>query len=175
LKAMRTESLPRAAAAAEKFLQTQMQPRDLVALMTFDDAITVVEDFTADRDALIQEVKKLAASGVAQSADDSVAERRPQDLLPLIRMVGVLKEKKLVMYFADAAPLRSNDSDTQAKLQDVIQAAIRANVAFYPIDTRGLIVEKPPALEKEPPQARVRGVAWSRMSQRQWQPPVDAA
>ena len=40
----------RAQTAALKFLQTQMKPADLMAIMTFSSDVKVLEDFTDDRD-----------------------------------------------------------------------------------------------------------------------------
>ena len=56
-------------------------------------------------------------------------------------MLGQLNEKKALIYFASG--LRLNGVDNQAQLQATINAAIRANVSFYPIDARGLVAQAP--------------------------------
>ncbi len=47
----------RAQSSALKFLTTQMTASDLVAVMTYSTTVTVLQDFTADRDRLIGEVR----------------------------------------------------------------------------------------------------------------------
>jgi len=56
LTSMQPEDLDRAVDAAQKFLKTKMQPADLVALVSLGNMLTVDQDFTADKDALIREV-----------------------------------------------------------------------------------------------------------------------
>src|SRR5215469_8342819 len=47
----------RAQTAAQKFIKTQMQPSDLMAIMTFANDLEVKQDFTDDKDALLKVVK----------------------------------------------------------------------------------------------------------------------
>ena len=56
-------------------------------------------------------------------------------------MLGQLNEKKVLIYFASG--LRLNGVDNQAQMRATINAAIRANVSFYPIDARGLVAQAP--------------------------------
>src|SRR5215469_16517117 len=53
---------------------------------------------------------------------------------------GLAKKKSLV-YFASG--LRLNGIDNQAQLHATIDAAIRADVSFWPIDARGLVAQAP--------------------------------
>ena len=46
----------------------------------------------------------------------------------------------MLVYFADG--IERNGVDNDAQLRATINAAIRANVAFYAIDTRGLLTPK---------------------------------
>ena len=52
-------------------------------------------------------------------------------------MLGSLPEKKALVYFASG--MTRNGMDNQAQLHATINAAIRSNVSFYPIDARGLV------------------------------------
>ena len=54
---------------------------------------------------------------------------------------GPLNEKKSLIYFASG--LRLNGTDNQAQLRATTNAAIRANVSFYPVDARGLVAQAP--------------------------------
>ena len=56
-------------------------------------------------------------------------------------MLGQLNEKKALIYFASG--LRLNGVDNQAQLRATINAAIRANVALFTIDARGLVAQAP--------------------------------
>jgi hypothetical protein len=56
-------------------------------------------------------------------------------------MLGQLNEKKVLVYFASG--LRLNGVDNQAQFQATVNAAIRANVSFFPIDARGLTASAP--------------------------------
>ena len=56
-------------------------------------------------------------------------------------MLRPLPEQKSLIYFASG--LRLNGVDNQAQLRATTNAAIRANVALYPIDARGLVAQAP--------------------------------
>ena len=56
-------------------------------------------------------------------------------------MLRSLPEQKSLIYFASG--LRLNGVDNQAQLRATTNAAIRANVAIYPVDARGLVAEAP--------------------------------
>ena len=56
LTSMQPEDLDRSVEAAQAFLKTKMQPADLVALVSLGDTLKVDQDFTADKNALINEV-----------------------------------------------------------------------------------------------------------------------
>ncbi len=153
----------RAQAAARKFLQTQMTASDLMAIMTFSNEIKVVQDFTDDRDLLSKDIHNLiigegqgldeatsddstSDTGAAFTQDDSEfnifnTDRQLSALATAARMLGTLNEKKALVYFASG--MQRNGMDNQAQLQATINAAIRANVSFYPIDARGLVATAP--------------------------------
>jgi VWFA-related protein len=153
----------RAQDAALKFLRTQITPSDLVAIMTFSSDLNVVEDFTDDRDKLENDIKKLTI-GEGQGLDETVSDDSAADtgaafqqddtefnifntdrqlaaLESAARMLGALNEKKALVYFSSG--ITRNGLDNQAQLLATVNAAIRANVAFYPIDARGLVAQAP--------------------------------
>ena len=57
------------------------------------------------------------------------------------RMLAALPEKKALLYFAGG--VSKTGVDNQAQLEASINAAVKANVAIYPIDTRGLMADPP--------------------------------
>src|SRR6187200_2046860 len=56
-------------------------------------------------------------------------------------MPQTVNERKSLVYFASG--LRLSGVDNQAQLRATINAAIRANVAFFPVDARGLVASAP--------------------------------
>jgi VWFA-related protein len=153
----------RAQSAALKFLQTQMKPADLMAIMAFSSDVKVVEDFTDDRDLLAKDIRGLTIgegqgfeidnqddsasdTGAAFQQDDTEfnifnTDRQLSALETAAKMLGALNEKKSLIYFASG--MQRNGLDNQAQLRSTINAAIRSNVAFYPIDARGLVAQAP--------------------------------
>jgi VWFA-related protein len=152
----------RALEAAQKFVQAQMTPADLMAIMTFDNgAVQVLQDFTDDRERLLSIVETLAVgededatATDASSADTGAAfgqndsefnifftDRELSALQTAATMLGKLNEKKSLIYFASG--LRLNGSNNQAQLHATTNAAVRAGVSFWPIDARGLTADAP--------------------------------
>lgn len=154
----------RALAAAQKFIRTQMTPPDLMALMMYEGgSVRVLEDFTGDRNRLLSAIQTLivgeaqgfetsanddsaADTGAAFGQDDSEfnifnSDRQLSALQTAANMLSQVNEKKSLIYFASG--LRLNGLDNQAQLHATINAALRANLSFWPIDARGLVAESP--------------------------------
>jgi VWFA-related protein len=153
----------RAQKEAQKFLKDKMTPSDLVAIMTFSSDVKVVQDFTDDRDQLSKEIKNLVVgegqgfdeatnddstsdTGAAFVEDDTEfnifnTDRQLTALETAVKMLGSLNEKKALVYFASG--ITKNGFDNDAQLRATINAAIRANVAFYTVDARGLVATAP--------------------------------
>jgi VWFA-related protein len=154
----------RALEASRKFIDKQITPADLVAVMEFaGGAVKVLQDFTSDRDLLRATIDKLIVGegmGLDENANDESAadtgaafgqddaefnifntDRQLSALQTAVIMLGTLKEKKALVYFASG--LRLNGVDNQAQLRATLNAAIRSNVSFYPIDARGLVAQAP--------------------------------
>jgi VWFA-related protein len=163
MSAMPVPDQLRAQASAVKFIRTQMSPADLMAIISFSDGVKVLQDFTDDRGELEKKVVKLfvgegqgfeagynddsaADVGSAFGEDDSEfslfnTDRQLAALQTAVKMLGQLNEKKVLVYFASG--LRLNGVDNQAQFQATVNAAIRANVSFFPIDARGLVAQAP--------------------------------
>ena len=155
----------RAQDAAVQFLEKQMTKSDLVSIMTFGAAIKTVEDFTDDRERLISTIKKfqigaasemqaLGDTGTAAEGDDTgtfVADETEfnifntdQKLAALeaaARRLSAFPEKKALIYFS--AGISKTGVENQSQLRATVNSAVRANVAFYPIDVTGLVAEAP--------------------------------
>jgi len=154
----------RALSAATKFIRNQMKPADMMSIMSYTGAaVKVLNDFTGDKDELEKSIQTLvvgdgqgfdenasdassADTGTAFGQDDSEfnifnTDRQLAALQTAVKMLGSLNEKKSLIYFASG--LRLNGTNNQAQLQATTNAAVRANVSFYPIDARGLVASAP--------------------------------
>jgi VWFA-related protein len=161
LTAMPPADQARAYAAAQTFIDTQMQASDLLAIMTFGGgAVRVKQDFTPDRAQLREVMQTLIfgddkdGDGIPDNTDIGTAfgqddaefsilntDRQLSALQTAAAMLRSLSEQKTLIYFASG--LRLNGVDNQAQLRATTNAAIRANVALYPIDARGLVAQAP--------------------------------
>jgi VWFA-related protein len=155
----------RAQTAAKKFIQTQMQRSDLMAIMTYSTELKVLEDFTDDKDSLLKTVNSLVLgessdlavegstgadneedTGAAYTADDTEfnifnTDQKLAALESAARMLGSLSEKKALVYFASG--VSKTGIDNEAQLRATVNAAVRNNVSFFPIDARGLVAAAP--------------------------------
>jgi VWFA-related protein len=152
----------RAYTAARTFIASQIKPQDLVAIMTFQGgAVRVKQDFTGDAADLSETIETLIYGeqrdagdlpdattdvGTAFGQDDAEfnilnTDRQLSALQTAATMLRVLPEQKSLVYFASG--LRLNGVDNQAQLRATVNAAIRANVAIYPVDARGLVAQAP--------------------------------
>lgn len=154
----------RALAAAEKFIRTQMQAADLMAILEYrSNGVEIHLDFTDDRAKLISTLETMIV-GEGQGLDETVSDASASDtgaafgqndsefnlfntdrqlsaLQTAAKMLGALSEKKMLIYFASG--LNLNGVDNQAQLHATVNAAIRAGVQFWPIDARGLVATAP--------------------------------
>lgn len=154
----------RALSAAEKFIRTQITAVDLVSILRYEGgSVDVLQDFTADRNRLLSILETMivgegqgsvetvddastADTGAAFGQDDGEfnvfnTDRQLSALQTAAKMLGNINEKKALIYFASG--LRLNGIDNQAQLHATIDAAVRAGVSFWPIDSRGLVAEAP--------------------------------
>src|SRR5579872_300252 len=164
MTAMQPPEQMRALAAAKRFIRTQLQASDLIAILRYSGgAVDVLQDFTADRNRLLSIVETLivgegqgwdettsdsssADTGAAFGQDDTEfnifnTDRQLSALQTAATMLGRLSEKKSLIYFAGG--LRLNGLNNQAQLHATINAAIRSGVSFWPIDARGLVAQAP--------------------------------
>ncbi|MGH9479542.1 MAG: VWA domain-containing protein, partial [Terriglobales bacterium] len=154
----------RAFAAASDFIAKDLKPADEVAVMDYSgNGVIVRQDFTANRDTLAAAIDKLtlgAGFGLDENGNDAADEdtgsafgqdsaefnifntnRQLAALHTAIDMLAPLSEKKSLVYFGSGLSL--NGVDNQAQLEATTNAAIRDNVALYPIDARGLTASPP--------------------------------
>jgi VWFA-related protein len=149
----------RAKQAAIHFLSSQMTASDTVAIMTFGSELQTLQDFTSDRDLLIATINKFRIGESSENATfaDEGADTQDQSgqfvadetefnifnadlklaaLEDAARKLGQYPEKKALIYISSG--IQKNGVDNQSQLRATVNTAVRANVAFYPIDARGL-------------------------------------
>jgi len=164
LTSMQPEDLERSVEAAQTFLKTKMQPADLIALVSLGDTLTVDQDFTADKDALIREVgayNGTQGQGFAEGAntntnqvEDTTAytpdeseyndlntDRELFALRAISQSLAKINEKKSLLYFSGG--ISRDGIENQASIRSAINAAVRADISIYSVDTRGLQAVSP--------------------------------
>ena len=158
--AMDPEQIDRSVEAAKKFVQTKMQPADLMALVSLATNMRVDLDFTDDRAKLTAALSSYTsgqgqgfdngASGSAEgaaetsgafAADDSdyntfSADRKLLALQSMMQALGKLPQKKSLIYFSNG--ISQSGVDNQSALRATTAAAVKANVSIYSLDIRGL-------------------------------------
>jgi len=160
LSSMQPEEIERAVNSGIQFVEKQMTPADLVAVASLGSSIEVNQDFTSDREALRKAIAALnpaAGQGFANggtgdtegTADDSNSfsaddteynifntDRRLEAIESLADSMKDIQQKKSVIYFSSG--MTKTGVENQAALRTAINRAIRANVALYTMDLRGL-------------------------------------
>ncbi len=143
--------------AAARFVQSQMKAADLVAIMRYQQqqgTVSILQDFTDDRDALMSTLWKLAYTDEHNDYGPDVVfgqdtpefnlfntDRKLSALQTAVNMLRPVNERKSLVYFGGG--LQLNGLDNMAQLRATINAAIRANVVIFPVDSRGLVAMAP--------------------------------
>src|ERR1700691_2266782 len=165
LTSMQPDDLIRAHDAADKFLKTQMTKADVVAIVAFSTKLTVLANFTNDRAVLEKAVAQLtetSASDIsnplyaaAQNGEYDVQEYTGAAFTPdetefnvfntdqklaavegLANVLGGIPGRKALVEFTGGITQTGEENRTQ--LRAATDAANRADVSIYSIDSRGL-------------------------------------
>jgi VWFA-related protein len=161
---MQPEDVQRAVDSAKKYVDEKMTSADLIAVATVSSTLNVLTDFTADRGKVSNALATLAFTdgtateapaastaatdeAAAEATDDTTAAEadeldmfnndvRLRALKALAEALAPIEQKKSILYFS--AGMQRSGQDNQVELRAATNAAVRANVSIYPIDTRGL-------------------------------------
>jgi len=171
LTSLQAEDLLRSTRAAQRYLQEQMTPADLVAVVAFGNTLKVVANFTNDRELLKQAVDALvpgheaalsqladAASaadgetavsedtGAAFTADDTEfnifnTDRKLAAVEALCEILEGIPGKKSIIQFTSG--ITQTGEENRSELIAATNSANRSNVSIYSVDSRGLLTATP--------------------------------
>jgi VWFA-related protein len=160
LSAMEPDEIDRAITSAEHYVDTQMAPADLVSIVSLGSALLVNQDFTADHDLLKKQLQAFGTgsgqgfeegttgttegtpdTGQPFTADDTEynifnTDRRLEALRSVAEKLSHLDQKKSLIYFSSG--MDRTGIENQSELRAATNAAVRANLAIYTMDLRGL-------------------------------------
>jgi VWFA-related protein len=178
LSAMEPDEMERAATAAENYVDQQMAPADLVSVVLLGSSLEVNQDFTSDR-ALLKKVLatvnpgsgegfEQGSTGTTEGTPDTAGSFTPDDTeynifntdrrLDAIRSIAEdlahIEQKKSLVYFSSG--MTRTGIENQSQLRAATNAAVRANLAIYTMDIRGLQAMVPGG---DAQSASLRGVA----------------
>jgi VWFA-related protein len=160
LSSMQDEDIDRAVDAADQYVNKQMQPADLVALVSMSTGLSMDQDFTSDKTALLHGLAKYngtdttgfangttgSTDGTSDdtstfSADDTEynslnTDRELLAIRAISKSLERVDQRKSMLYFSGG--LTRNGIENQASLRAATNEAAKANLAIYSVDARGL-------------------------------------
>jgi len=170
LTSMQTDDLVRAHDAADKFVDTQMKPADVVSVVIFSTRLMVLANFTNDKTILKKAVAMLTPTGEEALASGSYAaaqngeydvqqytgdaytadetefnvfntDQKLAAVEGLVNVLGGITGRKALVEFSGG--ITQTGEENRAELRAATDAANRADVSIYSIDSRGLMAAPP--------------------------------
>ena len=178
LSAMEPDEIDRSTTAVQKYVDQQMAPADLVSVVSLGSGVRVEQDFTSDRALLKQSLERLnpssgagfeeGSTGTTEGTPDTAqpftvddteynifnTDRRLEALRTVADALSRVDQKKSLIYFSSG--MDRTGIENQSELRTAINAAVRANMAIYTLDIRGLQALVPGG---EAQSASLRGIA----------------
>lgn len=151
----------RAYLSARTYVEKQMAPADLIAILWFyRGSVRILQDFTDNREQLLAKINVLIygddqnEDGISDNGFDGTAfgqedgefglfttDRQLSALQNAMQLLKPLPEQKALIFFAGG--LRLSGTDNQAQMRATVNAAIRSNTIIHTIDARGLVAMAP--------------------------------
>src|SRR5271155_2653106 len=170
LTSMQTDDLIRAHDAADKFVKQQMSKADVVAVIVFSTRLMVLANFTNDRNVLNKAIAQLTPdnsanlasplyaaaangeydvqeyTGAAYTPDETEfnvfnTDQKLAAVEGLADVLGGIPGRKAMVEFTGGITQTGEENRTQ--LRAATDAANRADVSIYSIDSRGLLAAPP--------------------------------
>jgi VWFA-related protein len=158
--AMEPDQIDRCVDSARKYINAQMRPADIVALVSLSTNMRVDLDFTDDKPKILSVLGSYSSdsgqgfamgdTGSAEGTAETGGSFTPDDtdyntfsadwkLLALqstMQALGKIQQKKSLIYFSNG--ISQTGTDNQSALRAATAAAVKNNVSIYPVDVRGL-------------------------------------
>ena len=166
LTSMQPEEIERGIKSAQKFVDEQMKPADLVSVVSISTRLDVDQDFTSNKEDLKKALDGLDPNSADAFAGDTTAadtaadadatdtstdaafsadtsetdifntDRKLDAMRTMFETLQGIEQKKSVLFFSGG--LRTSGIDNQTSLRAAINAANRSNTSIYAVDLRGL-------------------------------------
>jgi VWFA-related protein len=159
ITSMQPEDIERAQDAARNYINKQMQPADVVAVVSLDSSLSLDQDFTQDKKLLLNAVNSYSgnqtqgfapgSSSTTNQVEDTTAytadeseyndintDRELYAIASIAKSINYINQKKALIYFSGG--ISRDGIENQASLHSAINAAVRSNMAIYSVDARGL-------------------------------------
>ena len=162
VSSMQPEDVDRAVGSAVTFVTEQMDVADLVAVATVGSQLDVLTDFTGSPDEILAALGTLsfiegtavelaaattldddeAAAAAEADAEETSAfdlfnnDARLRAIRVLAETLAPINQKKAILYFSSG--MQRSGADNRVEMRAATNASVRANVALYTVDTRGL-------------------------------------
>jgi VWFA-related protein len=161
LSSMQPEDIDRAVESAQDYVNKKMQPADLVALVSMATGLSMDQDFTSDKAALLRGLDKYNGTegtgfangneggnsgGTADDASSFTADDSEYNALNTDRELYAIRaiakslervdQRKSLLYFSGG--LTRQGIENQASMRAATNEAVKANMAIYSVDSRGL-------------------------------------
>jgi VWFA-related protein len=160
LSSMEPDEIDHSLTAAQNYIDKQMAPADLVAIVSLGNSLTVNQDFTQDKTQLKKALESFntgsgqgfeegstgttegtADTGGSFTADDTEynifnTDRRLEALRSIAAQLSHVEQKKSLIYFSSG--MDRTGIENESELRAAVNAAVRANLSIYTLDIRGL-------------------------------------
>ena len=136
-----------------------MHPADLVAVVSLDQSLSLDQDFTANKQLLLDAVNAYSgtqgsgfqsgATSTTNQVEDTTSftadeseyndvntDRELFAFADIAHSLAYINEKKSLLYFSGG--IQRDGIENQASLHAAINASVRANMSIYSVDARGL-------------------------------------
>jgi VWFA-related protein len=161
LSSMQPEDIERAIDAAKDYINKHMAPADMAAAVSLVSGLSMDQDFTNDKAALLRAINKYdpeagngyangsEGGGTSSGSDDSSSftaddsefnalntDRELYAIRTICKSMEKVQQKKSMLYFSGG--LSRQGIENQASIREATNECVKADTAMYAVDTRGL-------------------------------------